>query len=153
MPFTTIRCSTPKAIGSHERQLQRAGGRGEGLARAGDCLIYSASTNSALLGYFRLLPIARRGEDDAGILESGSGMPDLLHEARWGSEWLLSVQDPSGGLRYATCQQHFEPYGANRPERHAILTATAKSVQLQWPSRRDTGVRRGVVPPLRPCLR
>jgi endoglucanase len=32
------------------------------------------------------------GEDDTDIPESRNGVPDLLDEARWGLEWLLSVQ-------------------------------------------------------------
>ena len=44
-------------------------------------------------------------------------MPDLLDEARWGLEWLLSVQEPGGGFQNTTCQEHYGPYGTNKPER------------------------------------
>ena len=44
-------------------------------------------------------------------------MPDLLDEARWELEWLLSVQEPGGGFRNTTCQENYGPYGTNLPER------------------------------------
>jgi endoglucanase len=44
-------------------------------------------------------------------------VPDLLDEARWELEWLLSVQESSGGFRNTTCQEHYGPYGTNLPER------------------------------------
>jgi hypothetical protein len=44
-------------------------------------------------------------------------VPDLLNEARWGLQWLLSVQEPDGGFRNTTCQERYGPYGTNRPER------------------------------------
>jgi endoglucanase len=44
-------------------------------------------------------------------------VPDLLDEARWGVEWLLSVQEPNGGFRNTICQEHYGPYDTNRPER------------------------------------
>jgi endoglucanase len=83
---------------------------------AGDLSLYSASTNSAL--FWLLSAFADFGplEDDTDLPESGNGIPDLLDEARWGLEWLLSVQAPSGGFRNTTCQERYGPYGTNRPE-------------------------------------
>jgi endoglucanase len=46
-------------------------------------------------------------------------VPDLLDEARWGLEWLLSVQDASGGFRNSTCEEHYGRYGTNAPDRVA----------------------------------
>lgn len=85
---------------------------------AGDFSLYSAPTNAAL--YWLLLAAADfpGGPDDTNIPESGNGVPDLLDEARWGLEWLLSVQEPgSGGFRNTTCQTGYGPYGTNAPER------------------------------------
>ena len=45
-----------------------------------------------------------------------NGRPDLLDEARWGLEWLLSVQDAAGGFRNSTCQTGYGPYGTNAPQ-------------------------------------
>ncbi len=42
--------------------------------------------------------------DDIGIPESGNGVPDLLDEARYELEWMLKMQDTSGGVYHkVTC--------------------------------------------------
>jgi endoglucanase len=89
----------------------------KGWHDAGDFSVYSASTNSALFWLLSAMSDFSPREDDTGIPESGNGVPDLLDEARWGLEWLLSVQESNGGFRNATCQEHYGPYGTNEPER------------------------------------
>jgi endoglucanase len=90
---------------------------------AGDFSLYSASTNSALFWMLSAVADFSPWEDDTGIPESGNGVPDLLDEARWGLEWLLSVQEPSGGFRNTTCQERYGPYGTNWPERMSLYRA------------------------------
>ncbi len=42
--------------------------------------------------------------DDLGIPESGNGVPDVLDEARYELEWMLKMQDKSGGIYHkVTC--------------------------------------------------
>jgi Glycosyl hydrolase family 9 len=89
----------------------------KGWHDAGDFSLYSASTNSALFWLLSAVADFSPQEDDTGIPESGNGVPDLLDEARWGLEWLLSVQEPSGGFHNTTCQESYGPYGTNWPER------------------------------------
>jgi len=89
----------------------------KGWHDAGDFSLYSASTNSALFWLLSAIADFSPREDDTGIPESGNGVPDLLDEARWGLEWLLSVQKPNGGFRNTTCQEHYGPYSTNTPER------------------------------------
>jgi endoglucanase len=89
----------------------------KGWHDAGDFSIYSASANSALFWLLSAVADFSPTEDDTGIPESGNGVPDLLDEARWGLEWLLSVQGPSGGFQNTTCQERYGPYGTNWPER------------------------------------
>lgn len=89
----------------------------KGWHDAGDFSIYSASANSALFWLLSAAADFSPREDDTGIPESGNGVPDLLDEARWGLEWLLSVQEASGGFRNTTCQEQYGPYGTNWPER------------------------------------
>jgi Glycosyl hydrolase family 9/Glycosyl transferase family 2 len=84
---------------------------------AGDFSLYSASINSALFWLLSAVADFSSREDDTGIPESGNGVPDLLDEARWGLEWLLSVPEPDGGFQNTTCQERYGPYGTNRPER------------------------------------
>ena len=89
----------------------------KGWHDAGDFSVYSASTNSALFWLLSAVADFSPGEDDTGIPESGNGVPDLLDEARWGLEWLLSVQEPGGGFHNTTCEERYGPYGTNHPER------------------------------------
>jgi endoglucanase len=91
----------------------------KGWHDAGDFSLYSASTNSALFWLLSAFADFSPREDDTGIPESGNGVPDLLDEARWGLEWLLSMQEPGGGFHNTTCQERYGPYGTNWPERMA----------------------------------
>jgi endoglucanase len=89
----------------------------KGWHDAGDFSLYSASANSALFWMLSAAADFAPADDDTGIPESGNGVPDLLDEARWELEWLLSVQESGGGFRNTTCQEHYGPYGTNWPER------------------------------------
>lgn len=83
---------------------------------AGDFSVYSASLNSALFWLLEAYGDFAPAADDTNIPESGNGVPDLLDEARWGLEWLLSVQEQDGGFRNTTCEERYGPYGTNAPE-------------------------------------
>jgi endoglucanase len=83
---------------------------------AGDFSIYSSSLNTALFWLLDTWSDFQPQADDTNIPESGNGVPDLLDEARWGLEWLLSVQDGSGAFRNTTCQDNYGPYGRNTPD-------------------------------------
>jgi endoglucanase len=89
----------------------------KGWHDAGDFSIYSASTNSALFWLLSAVADFSPQEDSTGIPESGNGVPDLLDEARWGLEWLLSVQGSGGGFYNTTCEERYGAYGTNYPER------------------------------------
>jgi endoglucanase len=41
------------------------------------------------------------------IPESGNGTPDLLNEARWNIDWMLSMQDADGGVWHKQTSAHF----------------------------------------------
>jgi endoglucanase len=101
---------------SHESDapLAPAGVRG-GWHDAGDYSIYSASLNSALFWLLQTYADFAPLDDNRNLPESGNGVPDLLDEARWGLEWLLSNQESSGGFRNTSCQEHYGPYGKNPP--------------------------------------
>ncbi len=50
--------------------------------------------------------------DDLGIPESGNGIPDVLDEARWELDWMLKMQDASGGVYHkVTCANFPETVG------------------------------------------
>jgi endoglucanase len=99
-----------------DRALAPPGVRG-GWHDAGDFSLYSASLNTALFWMLEAWSDFRPAADDTNIPESGNGVPDLLDEARWGLEWLLSVQDGEGGFRNSTCLERYGQYGTNFPEK------------------------------------
>lgn len=116
--FTAIDAAHAEGPWTHPSDADKAPpGERKGWHDAGDYSIYNASAVSALFwlleSYSDFLP----SEDDMNIPESGNGVPDLLDEARWGLEWMLSVQEPSGGFRNTTCQGRYGPYGTNAPDR------------------------------------
>lgn len=102
--------------------LAPAGVRG-GWHDAGDYSIYSASLNSALFWLLLTYADFAPADDDRNIPESGNHVPDLLDEARWGLEWLLSNQDASGGFRNTSCEERYGPYGRNPVESVAAYRA------------------------------
>jgi endoglucanase len=116
--FTAIDASHAEGPWVHgdDSALAPPGVRG-GWHDAGDYSIYSASLNTALFWLLEAYSDFRPTADDTNIPESGNGIPDLLDEARWGMEWLLSVQDPSGGFRNSSCLEQYGPYGTNFPEK------------------------------------
>ncbi|MGZ6135690.1 MAG: glycoside hydrolase family 9 protein, partial [Myxococcaceae bacterium] len=101
-------------VHTSDAALAPAGVRG-GWHDAGDFSLYSASLNSALFWLLQTHADFAPTDDDRNIPESGNGVPDLLDEARWGLEWLLSVQEGDGGFRNSTCEEHYGPYGTNLP--------------------------------------
>jgi endoglucanase len=122
--FTEIDAAYARGPWVHESDAALAPpGVVKGWHDAGDFSIYSASANSALFWLLSAIADFSPSEDNTGIPESGNGVPDLIDETRWGLEWLLSVQEPNGGFRNTTCQEHYGPYGTNRPERMAPYRA------------------------------
>lgn len=88
----------------------------KGWHDAGDFTVYNATTSVAIFWMLEAFADFQPRDDDTNIPESGNGVPDLLDEARWGLEWMLSVQDPAGGFQGTTCQDRYGPYGTNTPE-------------------------------------
>ncbi len=116
--FTAIDAAHAEGPWVHPSDAAKApSGVRRGWHDAGDFSIYSASLNSALFWLLEAFSDFAPAQDDTNIPESGNRVPDLLDEARWGLEWLLSVQDDSGGFRNSTCEDRYGPYGTNFPER------------------------------------
>jgi endoglucanase len=116
--FTSIDAAYAEGPWIHPSDASKAPpGVRQGWHDAGDFSIYSASLNSALFWLLEAFSDFAPVRDDTNIPESGNGIPDLLDEARWGLEWLLSVQNGAGGFRNSTCEERYGPYGTNSPER------------------------------------
>lgn len=52
----------------------------------------------------------RFAKDDLNIPESGNGIPDILDEARFELEWLLKMQDNTGGVYHKLTKENFAGY-------------------------------------------
>ena len=48
--------------------------------------------------------------DDLNIPETGSGMPDILSEARWEILWLLQMQRADGAFHHKLTKARFAPF-------------------------------------------
>jgi hypothetical protein len=97
---------------------------------AGDFNKYTNFTDGViqdLLSAYQVNPEA--WDDAAGIPESGNGIPDLLDETRWGLEWMLRMQRPSGGLLHKVSVADFaaaSPPSADTAQRfYGGVTASA----------------------------
>ena len=70
-------------------------------------------------------------QDDTGIPESGNGVPDILDEARYEIEWMLKMQDRSGGVHHKVTCAAFPGYVMPEEETDELIvtpistTATA----------------------------
>jgi len=112
--FTAIEGVHAEGPWTHPSDAPRAPkGVRQGWHDAGDFSIYNAQATAALFWLLEAYNDFRPAADDTNIPESGNGVPDLLDEARWELEWMLSVQDGTGGFHNTTCQKHYAPYGMN----------------------------------------
>jgi len=77
-------------------------------------------------GFFKSLPV--------GLPESGNGAPDILDEAAWNLEWMLTMQDPAdGGVYHKLTNKQFDgvvmPHEA-RGERYVVSKSTAATLDF-----------------------
>ncbi len=78
----------------------------KGWFDAGDSGKYvntGAGTVSTLLWAYEMYP-EQFTDSSIGIPESGNGIPDILDEARWELEWILTMQDAESGGFYPRIQ-------------------------------------------------
>ncbi|MEQ1911797.1 MAG: glycoside hydrolase family 9 protein, partial [Vicinamibacterales bacterium] len=113
--FTAIDAEHAEGPWTHGSDAGRApAGVRQGWHDAGDFSIYNAQAASSLFWLLEAYNDFSPQADDTNIPESGNGVPDLLDEARWELEWMLSVQESVGGFRNTTCLEQYGPYGTNR---------------------------------------
>lgn len=114
--FTAIEAVHAEGPWRHASDAARApaGVRG-GWHDAGDYSLYNMTTVSSIFWLLSAALDFAPTDDATNLPESGNRVPDLLDEARWGLEWLLSVQDAEGGVRNSTCLASYQAYGRNDP--------------------------------------
>ncbi|MBQ5948671.1 heme-degrading domain-containing protein [Massilia sp. ST3] len=72
---------------------------------------------------------------DIGIPESGNGVPDILDEAMWNLEWMLSMQDPlDGGVYHKLTNLRFDgmvmPHAVGKEPRYVVAKGTAAALDF-----------------------
>jgi endoglucanase len=82
--------------------------------------VNSGITTGTLLWAWELFG-PRLKDLDLQIPESGNGSPDVLDEARWNLEWMLSLQDEDGGLWHKQTSERFP--GFVMPEKDTAVSA------------------------------
>lgn len=70
-----------------------------------------------------------------GLPESGNGVPDILNEALWNLEWMLTMQDPhDGGVYHKLTNKRFDgmvmPDQANSGPRYVVRKGTAAALDF-----------------------
>lgn len=95
----------------------------------GRYVVTGAKTVADLLYAYQTAP--QIFHDDIGIPESGNGVPDVLDEARYEIEWMLKMQDSSGGIHHKVTCAAFPGYVMPEEETDELIvtpistTATA----------------------------
>lgn len=59
--------------------------------------------------------------DDMGVPDSRNGIPDVLDEVRYGLEWLLKMQDVSGGVHHKVSCADFPAYVMPQEEKNQLI--------------------------------
>jgi hypothetical protein len=94
---------------------------------AGDFNKYTAWTASyviSLLGTYEEKPAI--WTDDFNIPESGNGVPDLLDEVKWGTDWLVRMQNDDGSVLSVMGLSHASPPSAAKgPSYYGPATTAA----------------------------
>ena len=72
---------------------------------------------------------------DTGIPESGDAVPDILDEAMWNLEWMLTMQDPQdGGVHHKLTNLRFDgivmPHAASTTPRYMVAKSTAATLDF-----------------------
>ncbi|WP_426107044.1 heme-degrading domain-containing protein [Massilia sp. TSP1-1-2] len=110
---------------------------GKGWYDAGDYNKYIASSGIAtytLLAAFEHFPAYFAGHD-IDIPESGNALPDILDEALWNLEWMLSMQDPAdGGVYHKLTNLRFDamvmPAQTMKEPRYVVAKSTAATLDF-----------------------
>ncbi len=95
--FAHEECHMGKAILYGTDKTKDVSGGWHDAGDYGRYVVSGAKAVADLLFAYRDYPAVLQG-DDYDIPESGNGVPDILDEARWELEWMLKMQDESGGV-------------------------------------------------------
>jgi endoglucanase len=75
----------------------------------GKYIVNAGISAGTLLMAYEYFP-GKFNQDNLNILESGNGIPDILDEVRFELEWMLTMQDSSGGVFHKLTREQFAPF-------------------------------------------
>lgn len=116
--FTAIEMPYAEGPWIHPTDVDKAPpGVVKGWHDAGNYAIYMPTMTQSVFWLLEAWSDFRPMDDDTNIPESGNTIPDLLDEARWGAEWVKSMQDSGGGFWGTSCPgcNELYPYGSSTP--------------------------------------
>lgn len=88
----------------------------------GRYVVTGAKTIADLLYAYQTAP--QLFQDDTGIPESENGVPDILDEARYEIEWMLKMQDRSGGVHHKVTRAAFPGYVMPEKETDELIVTS-----------------------------
>jgi len=97
-------------------------------------VVNSGITTYTLLAAYEHFPAFFKAQN-VNIPESGNGIPDILNEAMWNLEWMLSMQDPNdGGVYHKLTNKNFDPLTVMPDravdERYVVQKTTAAALDF-----------------------
>lgn len=96
-------------------------------------IVNSGITTYTLLAAYEDFPAVYKAQQ-LNIPESGNGIPDILNEALWNLDWMLTMQDPAdGGVYHKLTDKTFDgmvmPERATQP-RYVVQKSTAAALDF-----------------------
>lgn len=108
-PWAHPPCHTAPATDWEDRSVRRrVTGGWHDAGDYGKYVAPGAVTVAHLLYAWKLFPLGCSG--DLNIPETGSGVPDILSEARFELEWLLQMQRSDGAFHHKLTKARFAPF-------------------------------------------
>ncbi len=97
-------------------------------------VVNSGISTYTLLAAYEHFP-AYFAAQKVGLPESGNGLPDILNEALWNLDWMLSMQDPAdGGVYHKLTNKRFDAFVMpDRPTsgpRYVVQKSTAAALDF-----------------------
>ena len=94
----------------------------------GRYVVTGAKTVADLLYAYQTAP--QLFQDDTNIPESGNGVPDILDEARYEIEWMLKMQDSSGGVHHKITCAAFSGYVMPEEETDELIVTPISTTAM-----------------------
>ena len=134
-PDTTVLVHASAASGARPEGTVIASPKG--WYDAGDYnkyIVNSGISTYTLLAAFEHFPAYFKNQR-VGIPESGQGLPDILAEAKWNLDWMLTMQDPAdGGVYHKLTNKRFDgmvmPDQAMKEPRYVVKKGTAAALNF-----------------------